>query len=116
MYASPNSWWARGHLERLVTLATALKGNVSVLRVRVNENGSGAEVSPVGEPESVPLGRVNPTWMDVAFTGQPIGCDQNGGTCDEMERSWAFREVQKRSEKGLYKWVSCEAFCLTRVG
>jgi hypothetical protein len=105
MYASPNSWWAHGQRERLVTLANALEGNVSVLRVPVNESGSWPEASPVGEPESVPLARVNPAWMDVGFMGRPLGCDQDGGTCDEMERLWTFLKFQGRHEEGLYKFI-----------
>jgi hypothetical protein len=105
MYASPDSWWAYGHRTRLVTLANAFEGNVSVLRVPVNESGSRAEARPVGEPESVPLARVNPAWMDIAFTDGPVGCDQDGGTCDEMERLWEFREVQERHEEGQYKFI-----------
>ena len=107
MYASPDSWWTYGHRERLVTLANALEGNVSVLHVpvNVNESGSKAEASPVGEPESMPLSRVNPAWMDVAFTGRPAGCDQDRGTCDEMRRLWAFREMQERHEEGRYKFI-----------
>ena len=105
MYASPDSWWAHGHRTRLVTLTNALEGNVSVFRVPVNENGSGADASPVGEPESVPLAHVNPAWMDVGFTEGPVGCDQEGGTCDEMERLWEFLEVQERHEEGQYKFI-----------
>ena len=101
MHASPDSWWTYGHRTRLVTLANALEGNVSVLRVPVNESGSGE----VGEPESVPLARANPAWLDVAFTDRPVSCDQDGGTCDEMERLWAFREVQGRHEEGQYKFI-----------
>ena len=92
MHASPDLWWTYGHRTRLITLANALEGN---------ECGSGE----VGEPESVPPARVNPAWLDVALTDRPISCDQDGGTCHEMERLWAFREVQGRHEEGQYKFI-----------
>ena len=88
----------------LVTFTNGLEGDVSVLRVPGNESWAMAEASPVGEPESVPLARVNPSpdWMDVAFTGTPIQCDE---MCDEMARLWDFREVQGREEEGQYKFI-----------
>ena len=105
MYASPDTWWVHGHRARLVTLTNTLEGNVGVLRVPMNESGTRAELSPVGEPESVPLSRVNPAWMDIAFTEKPIACDQDRGTCDVMEKLWAFQGLQKRPEEGLYKFI-----------
>ena len=71
---------------------------MSVLRVPVNE-------SEVGKPESVPLAHINPAWLDAAFTNRPISCDQDGGTCHEMERLWVFQEVQGRHEEGQYKFI-----------
>ena len=72
-----------------------------VARTRERER----EASPVGEPESMPLSRVNPAWMNVAFTGRPAGCDQDRGTRDEMRRLWAFREMQARHGEGRYKFI-----------
>ena len=102
MYASPDSWWTNGHRARLVTLTNAVEGNVSVLPVP--ESGPGAETSPVGEPEDVPLAQAN-AWMDIAFTDHPIGCDEQGGTCDEMAQLWTFGEVQQAHEEGQYKFI-----------
>lgn len=100
MYASPDTPWVHGHRARLVTLANVLEGNVSVLHVPENE-----DEDPVGEPEMVRLARVNPAWMDIAFTAGPIACDKNGGTCNEMEKLWEFRRVQPRHEEGRYKFI-----------
>ena len=102
MYAFPDRSWVNGHRARLVTLTNGLEGDVSVLRVPGNESWAMAEASPVGKPESVPLARVNPDWMDVSFTGAPIQCDE---MCDEMARLWDFREVQGREEEGRYKFI-----------
>lgn len=105
MYASPSSWWANAHRARLVTLTNALEGNVSMLRVPTKVNGNELEVSPVGEPKSVPLAVANRAWMDVAFTGGPISCDKDGGTCDEMAQMWEFQEIQKQNEERMYKFI-----------
>lgn len=104
IYASPNSLWTHGHRERLVTFANMLEGNVSVLRVAKNA-GRDDESIPVGEPESVRLASVNPAWMDVAFSGKPISCDQSTRMCDEMEALWEFRRIQKKHEEGRYKFI-----------
>lgn len=99
MWASPDTLWMHGHRARLVTLANVLEGNVSMLRVPADEN------EPVGEQESVRFGRVNPAWMDIAFTDNPIACDVKRGTCSEMEKLWEFRRVQGRGEEGRYKFI-----------
>ncbi|KAF8547496.1 hypothetical protein OG21DRAFT_1424729 [Imleria badia] len=101
MFASPDMVWVHGHRARLVTLTNALEGNVSVLHVP-NESWAAEQTSPVGEPESVPLARANPEWMDVSFTGAPIQCEE---TCEEMARLWDFREEQGRPEEGKYKFI-----------
>ncbi|KAF8547577.1 hypothetical protein OG21DRAFT_1501500 [Imleria badia] len=111
MHASPDSWWANGHRARLVTLTNALEGSVSVLHVAANESGIEnwadvqARANPIGEPANVPLRVINPTWMDIAFTQTPISCDEDRGTCDEMEQLWVFREAQGRHKEGQYKFI-----------
>jgi hypothetical protein len=102
MYASPDSWWTNGHRARLVTLANAFEGNVSVLRVPPRKSVSGGEATPVGQPRNVPLSRVNSAWMDIAFTDRPIACDEDGGTCDEMARLWRCRTDMKRASTSLF--------------
>jgi len=104
MWASPKTMWENGHRARLVTLVNTLEGNVTVLRVANADNG-GEDAIPVGEPEMVRLARVNPAWMDIAFTEGPIGCDQDGGTCDEMKKLWEFRRMQEKREEGRYKFI-----------
>ncbi|KAF9240418.1 glycosyl transferase family 90-domain-containing protein [Melanogaster broomeanus] len=99
IHASPTSLWIHAHRARLITLANTLAGNVSILPVP--EDAS----TPVGEPEEVRLGRVNPAWMDVAFAGTAVGCDKDGGTCKKMESLWEFRKWQERSQEGRYKFI-----------
>ncbi|KAG9311046.1 hypothetical protein JVU11DRAFT_8944 [Chiua virens] len=101
IYASADTVWMHGHRERLITLTTALEGNVSVLLAPEG----GEEAMPVGEPESVRLARINPAWMDMAFAEGPIGCDKTGGTCREMEKLWEYRSKQGRREEGRYKFI-----------
>ena len=107
MYANQKSLWVHAHRARLVTFASALEGNVSVLRVHNNAgDGTGREERiPVGEPETVRVSSVNPAWMDIAFSGRAISCDRSAGTCDEMEKLWEFRKVQGKHEEDRYKFI-----------
>ncbi|KAI6142649.1 glycosyltransferase family 90 protein [Pisolithus tinctorius] len=99
LYASSNTPWSYAQRARLVSLANSVIGNVSILPVPEDEN------TKVGEPEEVRLARVNPAWMDVAFVGGAIMCDEKGGTCKEMEKMWEFRRSQGRKEEGRYKFI-----------
>lgn len=102
MWASWDTSWGHGHRARLVTLASALEGNVSVLGVPEPED---ADEVPVREPQTMRLAQVNPAWMDMAFTDKPVGCNEEAGTCNEMEKLWEFRRVQRRHEEGRYKFI-----------
>ncbi|KIJ63849.1 glycosyltransferase family 90 protein [Hydnomerulius pinastri MD-312] len=99
IWASPSSSWLYSHRSRLATLTSALSGNISVLPVPKDAS------TPVGEPEKMRLGRVNPAWMDVAFAGGAVGCDHEAGTCEQMEAVWEFRRKQGRREEGRYKFI-----------
>ena len=108
MHAYFNTAWQNAHRSRLVSLANALEGNVSVLRVPANETGIEswveglAHAGPVGEPENMTLAQVNPAWMDVAYTDGPIQCY---GTCVEMTDLWSFQKAQGHDEEGRYKFI-----------
>ncbi|KAI6000279.1 hypothetical protein EDC04DRAFT_2612070 [Pisolithus marmoratus] len=99
IYASPETHWMHAHRQRLVTLTNTIAGNTSVLRVPSDMS------SPVGEPLQLRMARVNPAWMDVAFTGKPLACDENAGTCELMEEKFEFRRMQGRKEEGRYKLI-----------
>ncbi|KAI6104130.1 glycosyl transferase family 90-domain-containing protein [Pisolithus sp. B1] len=99
LFASPKTAWSYAQRARLVSLANSVIGNVSILPVPENEN------TRVGEPDEVRLARVNPAWMDVAFVNKAIMCDEQGGTCKEMEKMWEFRRSQGRKEEGRYKFI-----------
>ncbi|KIK25676.1 glycosyltransferase family 90 protein [Pisolithus microcarpus 441] len=99
LFASPKTPWSYAQRARLVSLANSVIGNVSILPVPDNE------YTRVGEPDEVRLARVNPAWMDVAFVNKAIMCDENGGTCKDMEKMWEFRRSQGRKEEGRYKFI-----------
>ncbi|KIM51684.1 glycosyltransferase family 90 protein [Scleroderma citrinum Foug A] len=99
LFASPGKAWRHAHRSRLVSLANAIEGNLTILSVPKKE------WEMVGEPEEMKVVRVNPAWMDVAFVGKPITCDDARGTCREMEEAWEFRRTQKRKEEGRYKFI-----------
>ncbi|KAG6337195.1 hypothetical protein ID866_1909 [Astraeus odoratus] len=61
IYANPEKAWAYSHRSRLVSLANAVEGNVSILPVPESES------EPVGAAEEVRKVKVNPAWMDIAF-------------------------------------------------
>ncbi|KAI5988946.1 glycosyltransferase family 90 protein [Pisolithus orientalis] len=99
MYASPETLWMHAHRQRLVKLTSAIEGNTSVLCVPLDAS------SAVGEPLQLRMARVNPAWMDVAFSGKPLACEENAGTCKLMEEMFEFRRVQGRKEEGRYKFI-----------
>ncbi|KIN94740.1 glycosyltransferase family 90 protein [Pisolithus tinctorius Marx 270] len=99
MYASPETLWMHAHRQRLVKLTSTIEGNTSVLCVPLDAS------SPVGEPLQLRMARVNPAWMDVAFSGKPLACEENAGTCKLMEEMFEFRRVQGRKEEGRYKFI-----------
>lgn len=99
LFASPEKAWRHAHRSRLVSLANAIEGNLTILSVPKNE------WELVGKPEEVKVARVNPAWMDVAFVGKPITCDDARGTCREMGEAWEFRRMQKLETEGRYKFI-----------
>ncbi|KAI5988277.1 glycosyl transferase family 90-domain-containing protein [Pisolithus orientalis] len=99
MYASPETLWIHAHRQRLVTLTNEIEGSTSVLRVPSDAS------SPVGEPLQLRMGRINPAWMDIAFSGKPMACEEDAGTCKLMEEMFEFRKMQGRKEEGRYKFI-----------
>ena len=58
------------------------------------------------EAHSTALSILNPAYFDVLFTGQPIQCDLNDGTCDAVARHLPFTDKQmKQEEANRYKYV-----------
>ena len=99
LYATPDSLWMHAQRQRLVSLTNTVEGNVSVLRVP-----EGAS-SPVEELLQLRKARVNPAWMDIAFVGEAITCEEGTGTCKLMEDMFEFRKSQGRREEGKYKYI-----------
>ncbi|KAG6326558.1 hypothetical protein ID866_12531, partial [Astraeus odoratus] len=99
IYASPDSFWMHSHRQRLVALTNTIEGNVSVLDVPADAS------MHVGQPRQLRMARVNPAWTDVAFTGKPIACDEDAGTCDLVAEAFEFRRSQVRREEGKYKFI-----------
>lgn len=99
IYASPRSLWVHAHRQRLVALTNMMEGNVSILDVPVDAS------VPVGEAAQVPIARVNPGWMDVAYVDKPLSCEEQAGTCRILGEMFEFRRVQNRKSEGRYKFM-----------
>lgn len=99
IYASPDKAWSYAQRFRLVAVANAFEGNMGVLRATKDE------LETVEETEEMELARVNPAWMDVAFAGKAIGCDEVNGSCKEIEEAWEFKKTQEKEEEGRYKFI-----------
>ncbi|KAL4071930.1 glycosyltransferase family 90 protein [Scleroderma yunnanense] len=99
LFASPQNAWRHAHRSRLVSLANTVQGTLTILPVPMHE------WERVGEPEEMKVARVNPAWMDVAFVGKPLACDDARGTCREMKETWEFRRMQNQKEEGRYKYI-----------
>ncbi|KAI6096328.1 glycosyl transferase family 90-domain-containing protein [Pisolithus croceorrhizus] len=99
IYASPETLWMHAHRQRLVAMTSTVEGNIDVLRVPLDAS------SPVGDSVELRRARVNPAWMDVAFAGKPLACEESSGTCKLMEERFEFRRMQGRKEEGRYKFI-----------
>ncbi|KAI6118650.1 glycosyltransferase family 90 protein [Pisolithus croceorrhizus] len=99
IYASPSSLWVHAHRQRLVVLTNMMEGNVSILDVPADAS------VPVGEAAQVPIARVNPAWMDVAYVDKPLSCEEQAGTCRIFGEMFEFRRVQNRKVEGRYKFI-----------
>lgn len=51
------------------------------------------------------MSSVNAFYFDIAFSGAPVSCSQQDGTCDHLRREYDFESIGSRTESNSYKYV-----------
>ncbi|KAG6896164.1 hypothetical protein C0992_009913 [Termitomyces sp. T32_za158] len=97
MWHAPNTRWQKAQRARLVDLTNELNGTVKVLL------SSSPEDVRVGEGIEIPKAKINPSMMDIAFAGKPVGCHEE--TCPELRRRYEWRKRQGSKEVGQFKYI-----------
>ncbi|KAJ7632273.1 glycosyl transferase family 90-domain-containing protein [Roridomyces roridus] len=87
----------KSHRVRLIEFVNDLKGMLSILPSVKSQS------ERIGEPLQVPMSRVNPAVMDIAFAGSPMLCDAE--LCSVLGKMH-FQKSQSLREAGDYKYVS----------
>ncbi|KAG6877122.1 hypothetical protein C0993_010125 [Termitomyces sp. T159_Od127] len=102
MVNNENTHWKNAHRSRLIALANDLNGTGSFLIPgRVEDEGWWR----VGGGTVMKKSLVNPALLDVAFSGEPAGCDIQ--FCRHMETQLEWRKEKGFQEKdmGKYKYI-----------
>lgn len=101
---SAETTWRLSHRTRLVEQCSAdASGDVDLLPApKANLPGRTLEEALL----STSRHWLNAKYLDVAFTGQPIQCNEADGTCDELREGYDFREESMSHHEALqYKYV-----------
>ena len=48
---------------------------------------------------------LNAAYFDVAFTGEPLQCDEGDGTCAAVKRTYRFADLMDTDQANDYKYV-----------
>ncbi|KAI5120290.1 hypothetical protein M0805_005796 [Coniferiporia weirii] len=99
MMCTPHTRWQQSQRFRLVDLASAVAGDVTVLR----PPKKGGEQYQVGEGEKWPRARVNPAMLDIAFSSGIVQCEEP--TCSELATNFDWRKRMDTEEQSRYKYV-----------
>ena len=97
IYHSKTSRWRPSHRIFLVEHANDLQGTLKLLSPNKTKD------EKVGEPLEIRKARVNPSTMDIAFSGQPTACSE--GVCDLLEKLYPWRDRQSIKDAGNYRYV-----------
>jgi hypothetical protein len=91
--------WRQSQRERLHTFAqNDTAAPLPILIDRTSQN-KGVVV------EEYPMNQLNQHWIDAGVSGEPVQCDQDDGTCDEMAREIKFLGRVRKEFGAQYKYV-----------
>ncbi|KAG6890054.1 hypothetical protein C0995_012512 [Termitomyces sp. Mi166 len=96
MWHAPDTRWQKSQRTRLIDFANELNGTVKVLL------SSSTEDVRIGEGIEIPRGKINPSMMDIAFAGEPVGCHEE--TCSELRQRFEWRRRQGLKETGQFRF------------
>ena len=97
LYQEKNSRWRDAQRHSLVELANDYRGILDVLPPDRAPN------EKLVDMREMVKARINPAVMDIAFTGNPIGCEPD--ICRILKEDYQWRERQGHREAGNYKYV-----------
>jgi hypothetical protein len=91
--------WRESQRPHLVSWATDIEGNVTVLIPPETEDGK------VGHGVEMRKALINPALTDIAFTGEPWACDPD--YCEFLHTvfEWRRRQDPNGKEAGSYKYI-----------
>ncbi|KAH0581650.1 hypothetical protein H2248_011347 [Termitomyces sp. 'cryptogamus'] len=102
MVNSEKTRWRDAHHSRLISLATDLNGTANVLIPgRVEDEGWWR----VGGGTMVKKSLLNPSMLDVAFVGDPMGCDIQFCRYMETQFEWRKKRELQDTDAGKYKYI-----------
>ncbi|KAG6828633.1 hypothetical protein H0H92_007225 [Tricholoma furcatifolium] len=97
MWHAPTTRWREAQRARLVDFANELNGTVKVLM------SSATEDIRIGEGIEIPKSKINPAMMEIAFSGEPVGCHEE--TCPELRQRYEWRKRHGSREAGNFKYI-----------
>ncbi|KAL7414925.1 glycosyl transferase family 90-domain-containing protein [Mrakia frigida] len=89
--------WKTSHRERLHLLANDLDSELNVLVPK--RSGRGVEREIIGSEIA------NKRWMDVGFSTGPSQCDEEDGSCAEMEEMFEFKARVEADKASKYRYL-----------
>ncbi|WVQ95730.1 hypothetical protein IAU59_002829 [Kwoniella sp. CBS 9459] len=111
IYHSTDTPWRGTHRTRLLKLANH-QGEP-----KDGENVTGADIRVLSPPrgmksrtvktslQTLKLADLNDRFMDLAFTGVPIQCNIDDGTCDDLSHEFAWSEPMTHEQALDYKYI-----------
>jgi hypothetical protein len=107
-------YWRQSQRERMILYADA-----NANAIRGSSSSSSTSILVGGDKDegfrtrTTSVQRVNEAALDMKFADEPIGCDEEDGTCDEMKGMYTFAPAMDWRAAGNYKYVmDVSALCI----
>lgn len=100
MYYSTDLDWRESHRVRLTRLSDESRGTRTILPPPGIMGGKSLKETAT----RVHKGTANPHYFDMGFVDQPIQCNVEDGTCDDIKREYPFRDYVYAEDVGKYKY------------
>ncbi|OCF34447.1 hypothetical protein I316_03961 [Kwoniella heveanensis BCC8398] len=108
IYHSTDTPWRGSHRTRLLKLANHQHeedyAETEHIQVLPPPRGMKSGTAQKGM-QSLKLADLNDRFMDLAFTGLPIQCSIEDGTCDELSREFAWSDTMSHEDALDYKYI-----------
>jgi hypothetical protein len=104
-------YWRQSQRERMILYADANVTRRSTSTSSTSTTSITTTILVGGDKDEglrtrmVNMSQVNEAALDMKFADEPIGCDEEDGTCEEVWRSYAFGPAMDWRAAGKYKYV-----------